>query len=155
RKGGRFDEQEEAPGASSSAPGRAAALLDWLEERLGLAATAWLLRPPGLAEGPEGGAGHCTGGGLTPLAAAALLWPSWYLLPLAPGPAAPTPGLATLAQEELDRCIEARTGGDVTRIVQRLFERQADLFPIRPAGGAYFTPQEHAAFVDKVQCFLG
>jgi hypothetical protein len=63
--------------------------------------------------------------------------------------------LATLAQEELDRCIEARTGGDVTRIVQRLFERQADLFPIRPAGGAYFTPQEHAAFVDKVQSFLG
>jgi hypothetical protein len=67
----------------------------------------------------------------------------------------PLPGLATLAQEQLDRAIEARTGGDVTRIVQRLFERQADLFPIRPAGGAYFTPQEHAAFVDKVQAFLG
>ena len=64
-------------------------------------------------------------------------------------------GLATLAQEELDRCIEARTGGDVTRIVQRLFERKADLFPIRPAGGAYFVPQEHAAFVEKVQAFLG
>jgi hypothetical protein len=64
-------------------------------------------------------------------------------------------GLATLAQEELDRCIEARTGGDVTRVVQKLFERKADLFPIRPAGGAYFVPHEHAAFVDKVQTFLG
>src|SRR5262249_4773033 len=64
-------------------------------------------------------------------------------------------GLATLAQEELDRCIAARTGGDVTRIVQKLFERQADLFPIREAGGAYFTPQEHAGFVDRVQSFLG
>jgi hypothetical protein len=65
------------------------------------------------------------------------------------------PGLAALAQEELDRCIEARTGNDVTRIVQRLFERQADLFPIRPAGGAYFVPHEHCSFVDRVQSFLG
>ena len=64
-------------------------------------------------------------------------------------------GLATLAQEELDRCIEARTGGDVTRIVQRLFERKADLFPIRPQGGCYFVPQQHAGFTDKVQAFLG
>jgi hypothetical protein len=64
------------------------------------------------------------------------------------------PGLATLAQEELDRCIAARTGGDITRVVQRLFERQADLFPIRPQGGCYFTPACHAAFVDKIQDFL-
>jgi hypothetical protein len=64
-------------------------------------------------------------------------------------------GLATLAQEELDRCIAARTGGDVTRIVQKLFERQADLFPIRPQGGAYFVPHEHNHFVDRVQTFLG
>jgi hypothetical protein len=65
------------------------------------------------------------------------------------------PGLATLAQEELDRCIEARTGGDVTRVVQRLFERHADLFPIRPQGGAYFVPQVYSGFVDQVQTFLG
>ena len=65
------------------------------------------------------------------------------------------PGLATLAQEELDRCIAVRTGGDVTRVVQRLFERQADLFPIREQGGAYFVPREHVAFVDRVQAFLG
>jgi hypothetical protein len=64
-------------------------------------------------------------------------------------------GLATLAQEELDRCIDARTGGDVTRIVQRLFERRADLFPIREKGGCYFVPHEHAGFVDRVQSFLG
>jgi hypothetical protein len=64
------------------------------------------------------------------------------------------PGLATLAQEELDRCIAVRTGGDVTRVVQRLFERQADLFPIREQGGAYFCPQEHTAFLEKVEGFL-
>jgi hypothetical protein len=65
------------------------------------------------------------------------------------------PGLATLAQEEVDRCVAHRTGGDVTRVVQRLFDRAADLFPIRPAGGAYFVPAAHAPFVDKVQALLG
>lgn len=65
------------------------------------------------------------------------------------------PGLATLAQEELDRCLEARTGSDVTRIIQKLFERRADLFPIREQGGAYFCPQEYVFFVDQVQAFLG
>jgi hypothetical protein len=64
------------------------------------------------------------------------------------------PGLATAAQEELDRCIAVRTGIDVSRIVQKLFERKADLFPIRPQGGAYFTPACHAVFVDKIQDFL-
>ena len=64
------------------------------------------------------------------------------------------PGLATLAQEELDRCISARTGSDVTKVVQKLFERQADLFPIRPQGGCYFTPHRHVAFTDKIQEFL-
>jgi hypothetical protein len=65
------------------------------------------------------------------------------------------PGLATLAQEHLDRAIETRTGSDVTRVIQKLFERHADLFAIRPQGGCYFVPQRHAAFVDKVQHFLG
>lgn len=65
------------------------------------------------------------------------------------------PGLATLAQEELDRCIEARSGADVTRVIQKLFERHADLFPVRPQGGVYFCPIRHAGFVDKVQAMLG
>jgi hypothetical protein len=65
------------------------------------------------------------------------------------------PDLAERAQAELDRCLAARTGADVTRIVQRLFERHADLFPIRPQGGAYFTPAEHAGFVDRAQGLLG
>jgi len=65
------------------------------------------------------------------------------------------PGLATLAQEELDRCLEARTGSDITKVVQRLFERKADLFPIREQGGAYFVPREHTGYTDLVQTFLG
>ena len=64
------------------------------------------------------------------------------------------PGLATLAQEELDRCIAVRTGGDVTRVVQKLFERRADLFPIRPQGGTYFVADQHADFVNQIQDLL-
>ena len=64
------------------------------------------------------------------------------------------PGLATLAQEELDRCIAVRTGGDVTRVVQKLFERRADLFPIRPQGGTYFVAHQHADFVNQIQDLL-
>lgn len=63
-------------------------------------------------------------------------------------------GLATAAQEELDRCVAVRTGSDVTRVIQKLFERQADLFPIRPSGGVYFVPQRHAAFVNSIQDLL-
>jgi hypothetical protein len=65
------------------------------------------------------------------------------------------PGLATLAQEELDRCIAARSGSDVTRMIQKLFDRHADLFPVRPQGGCYFVPARHAPFVDQVQAMLG
>ena len=65
------------------------------------------------------------------------------------------PGLATLAQEYLDQAIDARTGSDVTRVIQKLFDKHADLFPIRPQGGCYFVPSLHNAFVDKVQMFLG
>jgi hypothetical protein len=65
------------------------------------------------------------------------------------------PGLATLAQEELDRAVTARTGADVTRVVQKLFERHADLFPVRPQGGVYFVPERHVGFVEKVQSLLG
>ncbi|MDB5313932.1 MAG: hypothetical protein JWO38_8134 [Gemmataceae bacterium] len=65
------------------------------------------------------------------------------------------PGLATLAQEHLDHALDARTGGDVTRVIQKLFDKHADLFPIRPQGGCYFVPDRHAAFVDRVQAMLG
>lgn len=65
------------------------------------------------------------------------------------------PGLATLAQEELDRATDARSGADVTRVIQKLFERHADLFPVRPQGGVYFVPERHAEFVDRVQAMLG
>lgn len=64
------------------------------------------------------------------------------------------PTLEAAAQVELDRCMEARTSSDITKIVQKLFDKEADLFPVRDQGGVYFVPQTYAAFVEKVDAFL-
>ena len=39
----------------------------------------------------------------------------------------------------------------MTKVIQKLFERRADLFPIRPQGGCYFCPACHVGFVDQIQ----
>ena len=62
--------------------------------------------------------------------------------------------LEQLAKEEFGRCMEARTANDVTRLVQRLFERHADLFSIRDQGGVYFVPEMHHDFIAKVETFV-
>jgi hypothetical protein len=62
--------------------------------------------------------------------------------------------LEQLAKEEFGRCLEARTANDVTRLVQRLFERHADLFSIRDQGGVYFVPEVHHDFIAKVERFV-
>ena len=62
--------------------------------------------------------------------------------------------LEQLAKEEFCRCMEARTASDVTRLIQRLFERHADLFSIRDQGGVYFVPAVHHGFIAKVENFL-
>lgn len=62
--------------------------------------------------------------------------------------------LQDFAEKEVARHIEERNTSDITKIVQTLFENNADLFSIRDQGGAYFVPVEHIAFIDKVQEFL-
>ena len=62
--------------------------------------------------------------------------------------------LEQLAKVEFGRCMESRTANDVTKIVQRLFERHADLFLIRDQGGVYFAPEVHQDFVVKVESFV-
>jgi len=62
--------------------------------------------------------------------------------------------LEQLAKEEFGRCMAARTANDVTRLVQRLFERHADLFSIRDQGGVYFVPEVHHDFIAKVERFV-
>ena len=62
--------------------------------------------------------------------------------------------LEQLAKVEFGRCMESRTANDVTRLVQRLFERHADLFSVRDQGGIYFVPEIHQDFVVKVERFV-
>ena len=62
--------------------------------------------------------------------------------------------LEQLAREEFGRCMEARTANDVTKLVQRLFERHADLFSIRDQGGVYFVPEVYHDFIAKVETFV-
>ncbi len=66
----------------------------------------------------------------------------------------PLPGLATLARERLDECIASRNGADVTRLIQRLFDRSADLFPVRDRGGVYFVPEKHSGFLDRIDALV-
>lgn len=65
------------------------------------------------------------------------------------------PELAEKARELLREAMRVRTAGDITRLVQKLFDQHADLFPVRPQGGVYFVPQEHTPFVEQVKSFLG
>lgn len=65
-----------------------------------------------------------------------------------------SPELEARAQAALDECIGARTAGDVTRVIQKLFERKADLFPIREQGGCYFVPAEHQSFLERIDAFV-
>ena len=64
------------------------------------------------------------------------------------------PELATFAQAKLDEAIATRGAGDVTQMVQRVFEEHGDLFAIRDQGGAYFVPAQYEPLVDQVQAFL-
>lgn len=64
------------------------------------------------------------------------------------------PTLAAQAKAELERAMELRTPSDVTKIIQTLVERNADMFPIRNQGGVYFVPQEHVAFIDSIHRFI-
>lgn len=62
------------------------------------------------------------------------------------------PTILEQAQKELDRCMEARTTTDVSNIVTKLCETNADLIPI--GTGVYFVPQDHVSFLDKISLFL-
>jgi hypothetical protein len=62
--------------------------------------------------------------------------------------------LAAQAQKLVDEAMDNRTGSDITALVQRLFRKNADLFPARESGGVYFVPVEHADFVAKVEAFF-
>lgn len=64
------------------------------------------------------------------------------------------PGITKFIQEQLDRAIETRTASDVTKIIQKLFEKEGDLIPLRDQGGVYFVPDLYSGFTKKVKEFV-
>lgn len=59
------------------------------------------------------------------------------------------------AQRLVDHHIETREAGDVTRLVQKIFESKGgDLIPIREQGGAYFVPPAHQQVVSATKDLL-
>lgn len=63
--------------------------------------------------------------------------------------------LARTLQESTQEQLETRNASDITRIVQQLFIRNADLFPLVPRKGvAYFVPDAHRDFTERVDRFL-
>lgn len=59
------------------------------------------------------------------------------------------------ARDLLAHAMQTRNSQDITRIVQRMFAKHADLYSINRKGCAYFTPECHRSFTDKVDRFLG
>lgn len=64
------------------------------------------------------------------------------------------PVLAAQAKELLDHAMQTRTSQDITRIIQRMFAKHADLYAINKKGCAYFVPEQHRGFTEKVDAFL-
>lgn len=62
--------------------------------------------------------------------------------------------LIDIAKDLLAKATEARTTADVSRVIKRLFEKNADMFPLRKAGGIYFVPAQHLPFADKIEHFV-
>lgn len=64
------------------------------------------------------------------------------------------PSLATHAAKLIQEEMGTRHRGDVTDMVRRLFEANADLICIPDNGGAYFVPVRFTAFIEQVDTFL-
>lgn len=63
--------------------------------------------------------------------------------------------LEVQAQSLFATAMQLRNAQDITRLVQKLFKENADLYPVNPRKGvAYFVPAQHADFTDKVETFL-
>ena len=63
--------------------------------------------------------------------------------------------LGQAVQVELDKELPLRKGADVSKLLLKLLENEAGLFPVRPQGGCYLVMKEHSAFLDSLESFTG
>jgi len=65
------------------------------------------------------------------------------------------PAIEAEARKLYAHAMQVRSASDITRMTQKLFKDNADLFPINPTKGvAYFIPESHRPFTAQVQLFL-
>jgi hypothetical protein len=63
--------------------------------------------------------------------------------------------LARMAQQLVHKHIGRRTAADVSRVVQKVFDKYGgDLVPLRDQGGVYFVPDSYSWLVRDVSQFL-
>lgn len=61
------------------------------------------------------------------------------------------PSIQARAQNLLDGHREVKDPSDITRIIQKVFEKSGgDLIPVRQQGGCYFVPFTHTGLLEKV-----
>jgi len=66
-----------------------------------------------------------------------------------------SPAIEAHARAMFAHALSHRNTSDVTRLVQNLFAKHADLYPINPRKGvAYFVPHAHRGFSAQVEDFL-
>ena len=65
------------------------------------------------------------------------------------------PELGQAVQVELDKELPLRKGADVSKLLLKLLEHRAGLFPVRPQGGCYLVMKEHSSFLDSLESFTG
>ena len=65
------------------------------------------------------------------------------------------PELGQAVQVELDKELPLRKGADVSKLLLKLLEHEAGLFPVRPQGGCYLVMKEHSSFLDSLESFTG
>jgi len=63
--------------------------------------------------------------------------------------------LGQAVQVELDKELPLRKGADISKLLLKLLENEAGLFPVRPQGGCYLVMKEHSAFLDSLESFTG
>lgn len=65
------------------------------------------------------------------------------------------PAFVPTASNLLSEAFVHRNAADLSRIIQRLFDKHADLIPIIPDKGVcYFVPDQHLGFLEKIETFL-
>ena len=62
--------------------------------------------------------------------------------------------LGQAVQVELDRELPLRRGADISKLLLKLLEHEAGLFPVRPQGGCYLVLKEHSSFLDSLESFV-